>query len=495
MTAFVLFSLLRLALVPAFDLMPQSAYYFTAYALHPALSYFDHPPMIGWLLWLPARVAGESAVAVHLTVFAVTLATQLAFHRLAGAFLGREGGGRALALLTSSGVVVLVSLVAVPDVPLLLFWTLALLALRRALFGGEHGVDPGSGPEGPGAGSGASWLAAGTAMGLAFLSKYTGVFLQGGMLLFLLLSPPHRRLLRTPWPWAALAVAQVVSLPVYVWNARHGLASFSYQTAERAAVGRLDLDDALGFLGTQLLVLLPVAFFVFLARAARGTARAFRPRRVTTETLFLLAFSVPVFATCLALSTVAWVKVNWALPAYVTGTILVAGAVGRRALRWHLATGALLHAVLAVQLVAYPVPVTSDDTWFGWRELARRVEARMEHHPGAFVFAVDHYKTTAELRFYGSLPVYGMNVVGWEALHYDFVDGDLGRLAGRDALMLRSEADLEPSEETARYVARARRYFEEVREVEPIRIEHGGRLVRFFRVFHCAGYRGPDAGA
>lgn len=485
MTVFVLFSLLRLALVPAFDLMPQSAYYFTAYAEHPSLSYYDHPPMIGWLLWLAARLLGESTVAVHLAVFAVTLATQIAFYRLAGAFLGRDGGSRALALFASSGVVVLVSLVAVPDVPLLLFWTLALLALRRALF------DPAGEPvERPG-----PWLAAGAAMGLAFLSKYTAVFLPGGLLLFLLLSPGHRRLLGTRWPWAAVALAQLVSLPVYVWNARHGFASFVYQSAGRAGDSQLDPDDVLGFLGIQLLVLLPVPFAVFLARSARGSVRAARPSRLEPETLFLLCFAVPVFATCLLLSAVTWVKVNWALPAYVTGMILVAAAVGRRAVRWHLATAVALHAVLAVQLVAYPVPVTSDDTWFGWRELARRVEERAERQPDAFVFAVDHYKTTAELRFYGDLPVYAMNVIGWNALHYDFVGEDLNQLVGRDALMIRSEDDLAPSTETERYVERARRYFDEVREAEPIRIEHRGRLVRLFRVFHCSGYRGPDGGA
>jgi 4-amino-4-deoxy-L-arabinose transferase-like glycosyltransferase len=497
MTALLAASLLRLALLPAIDLMPQSAYYATAYAAHPGLSYYDHPPMIGWLLWLSGRLLGQSALAVHATVFTVTLATQLACHRLARLFLGAEGGRRALTLLATTGMATVLSLVAVPDVPLLLFWALALLALHRALLGGAAaGADRTGASDGPGARPPAwPWLGAGAAMGLAFLSKYTAVFLQGGLVLFLLLSPRHRRLLRTPWPWLALAVAQLVSLPVYLWNARHGFASFVYQSAGRATESRLDLDDALGFLGSQVLLLLPVPLFAFLWAAGRHSWRlARRAQAVEPATLFLLSFSVPVFATCAVLSTVTWVKINWAMPAYVAGLVLAAGVLGRRAVRWHLATAVVLHAVLAVQLVAYPVPLASDDTWFGWRALAREVEARAERYPGAFVFSADNYKTTAELRFYSDLEVYGMNVLGWNALHYGYLGEEVAALAGRDALYIRSEDGLAPSRKTERYLERTRRHFGGVRELEPIRIEHRGRLVRLFRVFHCEGYRGPDPG-
>ncbi|HUP42512.1 MAG TPA: glycosyltransferase family 39 protein, partial [Thermoanaerobaculia bacterium] len=228
---FAAFSLARAALAPAFDLMPQCAYYFT-YAEHPALSYYDHPPMIGWLLWLSAALFGKSTLAVRGAAFATTFATQLALWALARRVAGPEVAARSLALFTVGGVALLLSWIAVPDVPLLLFWALALLTLHRAIFD-----EPSAGV------SRVAWLAGGALMGLAFLSKYTALFLPGGLLLFLLLSREHRRHLRTPWPWAALAVAQLVSLPVYVWNARHGFASFSYQTAGRAAELRFDPGD------------------------------------------------------------------------------------------------------------------------------------------------------------------------------------------------------------------------------------------------------------
>jgi 4-amino-4-deoxy-L-arabinose transferase-like glycosyltransferase len=148
---FAVFSLARAALAPTFDLMPQSAYYFT-YAEHPALSYYDHPPLLGWLLLAGSLLLGKSTVAVRATVFATTLLTQLAFYALARRLLAPEVAARALALLTTGGVALLLSWIAVPDVPLLLFWTLALLALDRAI-GGVAGDGAGPGTAAPGGGS------------------------------------------------------------------------------------------------------------------------------------------------------------------------------------------------------------------------------------------------------------------------------------------------------------------------------------------------------
>ena len=509
--AFLVFTaaaLLRAGLLGAFDLMPQSAYYFT-YAQHPALSYYDHPGMIGWLLAAWASLLGKSVWTIRLATFTTTLASQLAFWGLAGALFGRHGqeeapGGddarsRSLALYATTGMATLLSFIAVPDVPLVLFWTLALWALHAALFSRRA-------PRPPGEAGGAAvepaswgrWLAAGGLMGLAFLSKYTAVYLQGGLVLFLLASRSHRRLLRRPQPWAALVVAQLVSLPVYVWNARHGFASFAYQSVGRAGeIKGLALGDALGFLASQMTVFLPVPLVAFLWLAGRDLWRAARTRlRIEPDRLFLLSFSVPVFATCIALSTITWVKSNWPMPAYVAAALLVGASVGRRALRWHLATAAVLHVLLAIQLVWYPFPVSSDDTWYGWSELAGRVEQRVdavERSTGRepFVFSADHYKTTAELRFYSDLPAYGMNVIGWNALQYEYIGEDPADLAGRDALFIRSEVKRHPTAATDRYLERIHHYFGSVRELEPIEIRLRGRTVRLFRVFYCTDYRGP----
>ncbi len=251
----------------------------------------------------------------------------------------------------------------------------------------------------------------------------------------------------------------------------------------------IDPGETLGFLASQAVVFLPIPLGLFLWIAGRDLWRAARsPLRLErlgapperTTRLFLLAFSVPVFATCIALSTLTWVKANWPMPAYVAATLLVALEIGRRAVRWHLVSAVLLHLLLAVQLVLYPVPVHSDDTWFGWQELARDVEARADalagSHPELFVFSADNYKTTAELRFYSDLEVYGMNVIGWNALELEYI-GEDPRTPRRPRRPVRPHPvrSSGPTSKTERYLGQVRQYFASVRELPPIEIRHRGK--------------------
>src|SRR5258708_17633641 len=114
--------------------------------------------------------------------------------------------------------ITVLSLISLPDVPLLLFWTLSLQALSSAVFGGRR----------------SGWIAAGLCMGLAFDSKYTGLLLQLGLVLFLLWSRPHRPPLRTRWPRVSLPLAHAVMLPVSPWHAQYGVASILLHYTTRA---------------------------------------------------------------------------------------------------------------------------------------------------------------------------------------------------------------------------------------------------------------------
>ncbi len=462
----------RALLLPSFELVPQEAYY-AFYARQPALSYFDHPPLLAWLLAAALGLFGHHSLAVRAVPFLLTLLTQAGFVLLARRFVP-EGVGRAALLFSTTGAVTLLSLVALPDAPLLCTWALALVSLALALFDAKRWA----------------WPLAGLFMGLAFDAKYTGAALWLGLILFLLVSPQHRRLLRTAGPWLALGVAQLVALPVYVWNAQHGWVSFLFQTAGRAQTASgLGLRNLLGLLGSQAVLLLPPLLCALVLVAARGLKALVR-RGLASEELFLLAFSLPVLGAGLFLSAVVLVKPNWLLPAYVSGVLWVARHTGRRLLTWNLACSALLHVLFILELLFYPVALRTDDTWVGWRALAQEVQARAG--PGDFVFSADDYKTTAELLFYSDLEVYGRNVLGERALQYDYAGFDPVRLLGRDGLFIDSAPmDPEGQEPPGPVPLRLLRTFREVRAESTIRLSFRGRPVRSFRVWRCFGYLGP----
>lgn len=145
--------------------MPQDAYYYF-HGEHLSLSYFDHPSMIGYLLRLFTAIFGTSVFVVKLTDFVVTSATLFAFYKLSGCFLSEKKQKLAMGLIGSTFLISVLSVISTPDVPLLLFWSLTIIALYYAIFKQQK----------------IYWLLTGLFMGLAFDSKYTAVLLQAGLL-------------------------------------------------------------------------------------------------------------------------------------------------------------------------------------------------------------------------------------------------------------------------------------------------------------------------
>ncbi len=471
-------SLARLLFGLRFELVPQEAYYFF-WSEHPALSYFDHPPAVAYALWLSSAVFGRTAFAVRFAAFALTLGTLAAFLALSRRFLPSAKRSAALLLFATTPMVTLLTLISTPDVPLVFFWALALVFLHDALFAGRRWA----------------WLAGGLCMGLAFDSKYTAAFLQVGLGVFLLASPRHRPLLKTRWPYLSILVAHVAALPVYIWNWQHQFLSFLFQTKERAIATPPGLTWRFffGLLGTQAAVLLPpllLAMAWFIARRGPGLALRKRPSR--EKPLFLMCFLAPWAVPIAALSLIAQVKPNWLYSAYLSGVLLVSALASRRLLHLNVALSVVLHIVMAVEVLFYPVPLQTDDTWFGWKALAREVAARHAADPKPFIFAADSYKTTAELSFYlPEVAVWGENVLGIPALEFDFIPGPPDPLIGQDALFL----DSAPHDFTPDPAPRALEYllphFESCAQEDPILIRRREAIVRKFFVFRCRHFLGP----
>jgi 4-amino-4-deoxy-L-arabinose transferase-like glycosyltransferase len=471
--AVVAINLVRFGFSFTFELVPQEAYYFL-YSQHLSLSYFDHPPAIAYCIRLFTALFGRSELSLRVTAFALTTATQLAWFNFAARLLSPRIWSRAALVFASTGFITVASLISTPDVPLLLFWTLSLQQLYRAIFEGRR----------------SGWLAGGLMLGFAFDSKYTGAFLQVGLVLFLLLSRRYRPLLKTPWPYLCLATAHVAMLPVYAWNAKHGFASFVFQSAERThSFGEPRLRYLLALLATQAGLLMPpllVAMAWGIGRIRFLLKDTHRPIRQIS--LFLACFFIPMAAIFTALSLFTLIKPNWLMPCYLSGLLWIAPFF-RRWWKWNLWFAAAFHLLAAIEVIFYVVPIPSDDTWVGWKELATQVSRISSAHPGAFVFARDGYKTSAELAFYLDRPVYGPNVVGERGLQFEYLGDDLSILRGRDALLVQSAPrDFSPAKSEAS--PQLTPYFESVEQLEPVMIFQKNRLARKFFVYLCKDYRG-----
>jgi hypothetical protein len=315
-----------------------------------------------------------------------------------------------------------------PDGPLLSGWAMALYFTIRVLDDDEP-----------------RWLlAAGAAAGWSLLGKYTAALLLPQILLVLLLDARGRRMLRTPWPWLGVLVAGALFSPVVVWNIRHGLASFAFQTSGRVQHSGLRPVLVGRFLALQAGAITPL----LLLLAIEAVVVALR-RRAERSWRVVLLFSAPLIALAVAVSPFHWVKMNWLAPAYPTAFAGAAALVvegngwRRRLVPWAVALGILgtvyVHLVSVLPWVPFPA---RDELSSGWRELAARVDRERASIPGGAEVIGCNYKVAAELSFYlPDRPETQMDgVFGGEGLQYDLWL-DWSRLGGREAILVNDQRD------------------------------------------------------
>ena len=428
MFVIVAVTLLRLGFAPRTELIPEEAYYWT-YAQHPALGYFDHPPMVAWTVALGTRVLGNTELGVRLINSLLWVAT--CFLVLATArrwFEERVAVGAAL-LFVAVPVYLGIGFLVTPDGPLIFFWALALYAITRAVQTTATRY----------------WWLAGVAFGGAMLSKYYAVMLAPSLVMFLILSPRYRFWLKKPQPWLAAIVAALVFSPVIIWNSQNNWASFAFQTS-RTVEQRGSVGGHVGlFWLAQLAVLTPVGLALLGAAAWRAV------RRIREDAWnFAAAFSLPLFGLFTAASFKTAVHVNWTAPAFLAllpaASALWWDKADSRA--WRTTTWIMAGLCAAVAVGGHFILATGKPAALayshagGWRELAKEVavverEFAAETGQTPFIIGADKYNIAAELGFYLQRPELCVNsyAFGARGLGYRYWT-DLNQWAGRPALVV-----------------------------------------------------------
>lgn len=471
------FQIFRLGLLPFMGLMPQDAYYYF-YGENLSLSYFDHPGMIGYILRGFIEVFGKSVFIIKFADFFISSLTLLSFYILSTYFLPKIKALTALVLISSTLFASIISFNSTPDVPLLLFWTISIICLYKAVFEQNK----------------IYWIVAGILMGISFDSKYTALFLQIGLLSFLIFSNQYRKLLLSPWLWVCLIFSFLAAFPVWWWNYQNEFASFAFQGSERTGnISKFELSPNFffGAIAHQLILLLPILFTAFISFTFKYIKRALLKFKLPkSKTLFLLAFFVPTFVGFFIITPIYWVKMNWMMPSYITGVIIAAMFMKWKWIKIQLYFSVVFHLLVAIQVLFYLAPIKSDDTWIGWEELAFEVKMLSEQHPNSFVFSADDYKTAAVLNFYLDEKIYAKNIIGLPALHFDYVGDNLSELNGKNALFIDSDKRFKNNAKRgALEIPLMKNYFESITELNPIIIKRKGKEVRKFWVFYCTNYQ------
>ncbi len=326
-------TLLHLLVAGRIALSVDEAHY-ALYGLKPDWSYFDHPPMVGWLQMLVLLIS-ESEWALRLWPALLMAMSGALLYRFSRELFPQESPWLAFAavlVLQSAVIVQLLGIALVPEAPLLLFGLAAALSLWSAVKR-QYWRD---------------WCLLGLWLGLAGLSKYTAVTLALSVVLFVLWQGQWRVFL-TPKPWLAALLALLLILPVLYWNAQHDWISIRYQLGH----GAPDLEWELArFARAQVGQLLAYAPGVYLF-GLMALIAAIRQRHKSNRR-FLLSLALPPLLLFGWAAGYEETLPHWTLLVFATLAPLSAHWVwhhwGRRWVRYT-ATGSLIYSLLLVLLI------------------------------------------------------------------------------------------------------------------------------------------------
>ena len=306
-------SLLLRAFVAGFIELGNDEVYYLNYAKYPALSHFDHPPMVGLVIqFFTLNLMLTSEFFIRLAAIILgTLSTALMF--LIGREIKNSLTGLYAALLFTASLYgfILSGTFILPDAPEVFFWLLTLYLLLKTLPDREYST-----------GSRRLLLLAGLFAGLAILSKYHSVFLITGMFGFILFH--RRRWLTIRETWGALLLFILLCMPVVLWNIGNDFISFTYHEDRVAVTGagfrpQYFLTEIAG----QFFYNNPVNFILVLC----AVVALLRGRRfLKPDSLRILLWaSVPLFLVFTSFSLFRSTLPHWTGPAYL-GFIQLAAA-------------------------------------------------------------------------------------------------------------------------------------------------------------------------
>ena len=459
----------RFSLLGALQLALDEAHYWY-WSKHLALSYYDHPPMVAYIMALFTGLGGNSELFVRLGGFlCAVMATVLLF--LTARTLEPEEGDRAweavgvlnLSLLFAAG-----CFIQTPETPLLLFWTLALfsgaklITTRRAHW----------------------WYVFGFAVGLGLLSKYTMILIMPCMFGFLLLSREHRYWLYRKEPYLAAGIALLLFTPVFIWNSQHQWISFAFQLHhgftpdEDSGVVKL-----LSYLGGQLVSMTPLLLCAFVYYSLWGLYFAIKQRH--TVYLYLAAMSWPILVF-FGIST--WrgetAEPNWTAPAYLAGGLLMWMVYRRffsdqhghrRFMSVTLVVALIMNLAIYMHLLIPFIPIPPHQDQFkqfrGWREMGQTIESYMAQYPspsGYFLVANRGLTTVSEAVFYTGNRFLGIDFFRPHEL--TFLQGEIDDLKGKNAMIL-----INDFKETS--IERYRPFFKDVQLIGKNEFDYRGHSV------------------
>lgn len=472
------------------ELGNDEVYYWT-YALYPDWSHFDHPPMVGWMIQLfSLNLLFDNEFFIRLASVVIMTANTYIIYRIGKDIKDTRTGLYAALLYTASIYsFVITGIFIMPDTPLMLFW---LLAVWMAIKSEKNQY----------------LVFFGLFAGLAMLSKYSGIFLWGGMLLYILVF--NRKQLKNPYLYLSIIVSIVLCLPVLYWNAKYNFVSFGFHGDRVSLFGKPNLHTFCNEIAGEFFYNNPVVFVLSIIAVIAAFKKKTHLEKPVQQ--LILSMALPMILVFWLFAFTRPTLPHWDAPAYVLLSLLAACHLRDKTtdpeklpkpITAALCVLLLTLVVGAAEIKTGFIPLdrhtepemlgrddfTSDI--YGWRQLGKKFAALREEKIAEGVMdaddgiVADKWFPLANLDYYVARPlkIRAMGL-GWpDQLHkYLWInDKRDGLRIGEDYWFLTDSRYLKDPKDLYKW------YFKEIKLVGTIQIERCGKPMKNFFVYTCKG--------
>lgn len=321
---FVIYNLLNLYFNAKFDIHFDEAYYWT-WSRHLDFSYYDHPPMIAYLI-RSFTIFSNNIFFIRLVGVACGFTSGLMIYLLALRMFNPKVANISLLLLMAWPIFAGINFIITPDSPLIMFWSLSLYFAYLAINEAKSNA----------------WPLLGIFIAAALLSKYTAILLIPSLILIIIVSGKVK-LLFNPKIYLMLLLALILFSPVIYWNYIHHWLSFRYQLNHGVSTHAQQIfwPGIVDYLINQLAATNPIIFLSL----SYYLIRYYKNNFTDPKLIFLICPFLTPYLFFLYNSGTKYQEGNWAAPAYISAIIFLAYYLAKFERRW------IYNAALALMLI------------------------------------------------------------------------------------------------------------------------------------------------
>lgn len=307
----IISAVMRLFFASATELSADEAYYWT-YALHLQWNYFDHPPVVAWLIRLSTvNLLLHSELYVRLGAVICSAASTVLIFKAGTALYNSQAGWFAALLYTSSVYCsVRTGFNILPDSPQIVFWLASILLLFKMT----------SLPEGDRK-SDLFWCLFGLTSGFCIMSKVHGVFLWLGVLVYMCIV--NRSWVKSRGLYLSVIITLIIISPIIIWNVQNHFISFKFHGGRVSFGGHgFNLTWFFKAISEEMIAHNPINFFLVvigIVQAVKGEIPG-----DAKKIKMLLFCSLPLIAVVLIISLFRETFSYWSGPGYTCLLILPA---------------------------------------------------------------------------------------------------------------------------------------------------------------------------